>query len=369
MPIDMKVTHLLYSGLGGHGSVFFSLIKADTEKIFDTSVIFCGVEDVRQEYLENCKNLKIPFFAVKKKQGIDLDCYKQIYKAFKKSQPDVIFLHGPSFILPAMMYRWRRKSSARIILRDTQAVHLKSKMDWIWLRIAARYVTKIIFLTDEAKEAVSIKIGKRIIDRTAVIISNGLDLDRYSPADRPLGKKAYITIGMQSRLQRIKDHPTLLRAFALLKEKEKKHSFRLRIAGDGDTMPDLVNLAKQLKIDDDVEFCGMLNETALLDFMLSLDIYVHATMGETMSNSIMQAMACQLPVVASNVWGVNNMIEDGVDGLLYESGDALQLSSILLRLAINPEEASSLGIRARNTAASKYSNKTVFQKYKAALEA
>ena len=155
----------------------------------------------------------------------------------------------------------------------------------------------------------------------------------------------------------------------MLRKKQTNHSFRLRIAGDGDTMPDLVNLAKELGIAEQVEFCGMLNETALLDFMLSLDIYVHATMGETMSNSIMQAMACQLPVVASNVWGVNNMIENGVDGLLYEPGNAEQLSNILLRLADNTEEANHLGATARNIASNKYSNKTVFQRYKATLEA
>ncbi|MBK8495622.1 MAG: glycosyltransferase family 4 protein [Chitinophagaceae bacterium] len=51
-------------------------------------------------------------------------------------------------------------------------------------------------------------------------------------------------------------------------------------------------------------------------FLQSLDIYVHASLGETMSTAIMQAMACKLPIVASDVNGINNMIIHGKTGIL-----------------------------------------------------
>lgn len=360
-----RVTHLLYSGLGGHGSVFFSLVKADEQKLFHTEAVFCGIEEVRAEYVERCRLYQVPFYTIMKKQGIDIASYRKVYRSFKDSAPDVIFLHGPSFILPAIAYA-RKKKHVRIILRDTQAYHLKSRMDWVWLRIAARFVSRIVFLTKEAKEAVLQRIHNKAVKDKAVVIANGLDFNLYSPSGRkPV--QGRITIGMQSRLQSIKDHPTLIRAFALLKSRMPHLSLFLRIAGDGETMNSLVALVKELGIEEHVEFCGMLNEKDLLAFMLSLDIYVHATFGETMSNSIIQAMACGLPIVASNVWGVNNMITDNVNGILFTSGDATMLCDILVRLITEPAETGRLSKRTRETAMAAYSNKMVFEKYKSIL--
>lgn len=361
-----RVIHLLYSGLGGHASVFFSLVKADEQKMFHTEAIFCGIEETRQEYVEKCQLYQVPFYTVIKKRGIDIASYRKVYRNFKNSAPDIIFLHGPSFILPAIAYA-RRKKHVRIVLRDTQAYHLKSRMDWIWLRIAVRFVSCIIFLTKEAKEAVFRRIGNKIAAGKAVIIANGLDFSLYSPSGRK-SITGRITIGMQSRLQPIKDHPTLIRAFSLLKSKMPHLPLYLRIAGDGETMNSLVILSEELGIREYVEFCGMLNEKELLEFMLSLDIYAHATLGETMSNSIIQAMACGLPIVASNVWGVNNMIDDHVNGILYTSGDANMLCDILFRLITNQAEAERISGAAREIAMNRYSNKMVFEKYRNILE-
>ncbi|TXJ25861.1 MAG: glycosyltransferase family 1 protein [Chitinophagaceae bacterium] len=357
-----RVTHLLYSGLGGHGSVFFSLVKADEQKLFHTEAVFCGIEKVRAEYIERCQLYRIPFYSVMKKKGIDIATYRKVYASFRKSAPDIIFLHGPSFILPAIVYKWKKKR-VKIVLRDTQAYHLKSRMDWIWLQIAARFVSNIVFLTEEAKTAILQRIKNKAAAGKAVVIANGLDVDLYSPSGRkPVRDR--LTIGMQSRLQPIKDHPTLIRAFALLKNRMPHLPLFLRIAGDGETMGSLVALVKELAIGDYVEFCGMLNEEDLLEFMLSLDIYVHATFGETMSNSIIQAMACGLPIVASNVWGVNNMIEDNVNGILYASGNEDMLCDSILQLMTNPAEAERLSKQAREVAIAAYSNKTVFEKYR-----
>jgi N-acetylneuraminic acid mutarotase len=63
-----RIVHVLYSGLGGHGSVFFSLAKSDTAKEFSTGAVFCGIEKVREDYVKQCTELHIPFRAVQKNQ-------------------------------------------------------------------------------------------------------------------------------------------------------------------------------------------------------------------------------------------------------------------------------------------------------------
>ena len=122
-----KVVHLLYSGLGGHGSVFFSLVRADKNRIFQTGAVFCGIEKVRSEYVDHCNKLGVPYQAVRKIRGFDPFIFIKLYTAFRKARPDVLFLHGATFILPALLYK-RFHRTMKIIVRDAmqlaQAVHL-----------------------------------------------------------------------------------------------------------------------------------------------------------------------------------------------------------------------------------------------------
>jgi len=357
-----KIVHLLYSGLGGHGSVFFSLVKADKVHEFSTEAVFCGIEKVRSDYVLQCNQLNIPFQAIQKRKGPGPLIYWRLYKAFKRAKPNVLFLHGATFILPAIIYK-KFHPSVKIIVRDTQAHHLKNKREWYWLKLAIRHCSHLVFLTKESFEGVAAKMNSTRLHHKAVIISNGLDTDLYSPvtaADLSSGA----VIGMQSRLQPIKDHPTLLKAFALLLKKYPEKKLRLRIAGDGETRGLLEQLAKELEIDKQVDFCGMLSENDLVEFMHSLNIYAHATFGETMSNSIMQAMSCGLPIIASNVWGVNNMITDNVNGILFTSKDETSLFQTLDSLITDTRLRSRLATQARQYAEDEFSSEKLFKKYK-----
>jgi glycosyltransferase involved in cell wall biosynthesis len=356
-----KIIHLLYSGLGGHGSVFFSLVRADKKKLFHTEAVFCGIEKVRDDYVDQCKQLVVPFRSIRKKRGFDPLVYLRLYNAFKKAKPDILFLHGATFILPAILYK-RFHRSVKIIVRDTQAHHLKSKREWYWLKLAIRHSYYIVFLTKESQEGVIEKMKNFSLQKKTVVIPNGLDTNLYSPEpSRDLALR--IVIGMQSRLQPIKDHPTLLKAFALLIKRYPNRQLVLRIAGDGETRAALERLAEELQIDKQTEFCGMLNEKDLIDFMHSLDIYVHASFGETMSNSIMQAMACGLPVIASDVWGINNMVVNNENGILFTSKDESQLYNCLDILIRDKELRARLAGNARLFAEKEFSSSELFKRY------
>ncbi|MCX6319796.1 MAG: glycosyltransferase family 4 protein [Bacteroidetes bacterium] len=356
-----NIVHVLYSGLGGHGSVFFSLAKADTAKEFNTSAVFCGVEEVREDYLRQCKDLGIPNWSVKKKKGLDLSFYTKTYRAIRATRPDIIFLHSTSYILPALWYKiFHRKT--RIMVRETQAHHLKGKMEWKWLRLSARYADTIVFLTPESRDDAYKAIPLKRFQRIGVVIPNGLDTELYRPAP-PRDTTREWVIGMQSRMQPIKDHATLLKAFAQLVQQTPDIKLTLKIAGDGVTMASTRQLATDLSIAEQVEFAGMLGEHQLLGFMQSLDIYVHATFGETMSNSIMQALACGLPVIASNVWGVNNMISHNSNGLLYESENVNDLVTQINHLIRDTSTRQRLSSSARNFAEEEYALPVLFKKY------
>ncbi|MBK8611218.1 MAG: glycosyltransferase family 4 protein [Chitinophagaceae bacterium] len=196
------------------------------------------------------------------------------------------------------------------------------------------------------------------------VISNGINMDIYTPGNRT--GAGPLVIGMQSRLVRIKDHLTLLKAFAaLLKEEETLGvDLLLKIAGDGDYKEAIVAYAETLGITGKVVFTGMIPEKELVDFLQSLDIYVHATLGETMSTAVMQAMACRLPIVASNVNGINNMITDNETGLLVpaqqEAEMAHAIKAYIQQADLRNRHAQNAFVYAQNH----FSNQKMIESYK-----
>ena len=88
----MKILHIAFSGLGGHGNVFFSMVDADKEKQHQFEIIFFGNEEVRAGYIQKANQRNIPWYFVKKKPGFDFASYRQIENIIRQTMPDIIFL-------------------------------------------------------------------------------------------------------------------------------------------------------------------------------------------------------------------------------------------------------------------------------------
>ena len=361
----MKILHVLYSGLGGHGNVFFSMIKADVNKQMEYHALFYGIEDVKSEYIEQCDENNIQYFFAKKKRGIDIHYYWLILKYIKKTKADIVFLHGSAYILPAKIASFFSKKKCRIIIRETQANHLKTKTQWITLSFAMLLADKIVCLTKEFNGQIREKMKYLYKNEKVMIIPNGIDLEVFKPTEGKLDTNEF-NIGMQSRIINIKDHITLLKAFATVKKSEgaKGKILTLTIAGDGELKEELIRLSEELAINDAVIFTGILEEKDLIDFLQTLDLYIHASLGETMSTAIMQAMACRLPIIASDVDGINNMITKSVTGILVPVKDELLLAEAIIDCIKNPVMTKSLAENAYQHALNNFSHQTMFAEYK-----
>lgn len=360
----MKILHVLYSGLGGHGNVFFSMVKGDVNKEMEYEALFYGIENIREEYLEQCAKNKIKFYSAKKKPGLDISYYKQILHHIKSSDADIVFLHGSAYVLPAKIASYFSKKKYKIIVRETQANHLKTTVQWLTLSIAMQLADKIVCLTNEFNEQVKKKIRSLYRCKKVTIIPNGIDLALYKPTEKNKNNTVF-NIGMQSRIVNIKDHTTLLKAFALVKKQEDKRGKKLtlKIAGDGELKKELIKLSEELKINNDVIFTGMLNEQDLITFLQSLDVYIHASLGETMSTAIMQAMACALPVIASDVSGINNMLAADVTGILVPPKNEFLLADAIINCIRTPTFRQSLSQKAYAYAVTNFSNQAMFKAY------
>ncbi len=360
----MKVLHVLYSGLGGHGNVFFSMVDADTNGEFGFEALFNGIEDVKAEYIERCTAKNIPWHFIKKRPGLDIPYFARLYRQIKKARPEIIFLHGGAAALPARLAKITGTGIQKIIVRETQANHLKTRIDWVYLATAMLVADKMVYLSDAYRQQVKAKLKWLYSEKRSVVIPNGINLLTYGKTTKA-HDATRIVIGMQSRLIAIKDHLTLLDAFAILLKNERPLTLQLQIAGDGAFKKTLEVHAADLQITQHVIFTGMLEEKELVHFLQQLDIYVHASLGETMSTAIMQAMACGKPIIASDVPGIDNMIEHGVTGILIPPKNALAMANAMEQLINNPQQAGKLADNAFTFAETNYSGKKMLDNYKA----
>ncbi|OLB98577.1 MAG: hypothetical protein AUH30_07440 [Candidatus Rokubacteria bacterium 13_1_40CM_68_15] len=164
-----------------------------------------------------------------------------------------------------------------------------------------------------------------------LVIPNGVDTQRFSPAGRPEGRQALdasddtIVIGTVGRLNGIKDYPTLLTAFAEVAR--RADHVTLVFIGDGPQRAALEAMATALGIHARVRFLG--ERTDVPRLCAGLDVFVLPSIAEGMSNTLLEAMAAGRPVVATGVGGNPELVEDGVTGTIIPAGDPAALTKAI----------------------------------------
>jgi glycosyltransferase involved in cell wall biosynthesis len=360
----LKLVQIVFSGLGGHSSVGFSLIDADLGRKYSHTVIFYGIEEVSEGYKNKCDEMGIDYFFVKKQAGLDIHSQKQIISLLKKIEPDIILLHAISIILPVSYYCLFHKT--RLISVEHQSNELKTKKDWILSLLIMALSEKTVYLTGLYRAQVKKKLGFVFRSKKSKVINNGINTAVFNAVNDNTGidERQDKAIGMLSRFTENKDHLVLLEAFdLLLKKNDNRFKIKLLLAGDGVTKTNLLEKVAQLNLQDDVVFCGRLSEEESAIFLNKINLYVHASLGETMSTAIMQAMACKKPVIASDVTGINNMLINGQTGLLVAAGNPQALADAMWKLLDEKALADMLANNALEFAKNNFTNTIMFNRY------
>jgi L-malate glycosyltransferase len=180
------------------------------------------------------------------------------------------------------------------------------------------------------------------------VIPNGIAADRFRPTSRVQPVQTIVTV---ANLRREKAHDVLLRAAALLVPTHG--NLRFVIAGEGPCASALRALAASLRLDGHVEFLGHVTDVPAL--LGRADAFVLPSLTEAFPNAAMEAMAAGLPVVASAVGGLLDLIDHGHTGLLAPAGDPSALAAAISTLVSDPVRAARLGAAAREHVASRYS--------------
>lgn len=356
-----KVVQILYGGLGGHASVAFSLIEGDRQKEFEHRLLFFGIEELTAEYRERCDKNGITFQSIVKKGKLPLNDWRKVYKCLSDWQPDVIVLHSTTLIFPMVLFHKLKK--CRLIFVEHTPNHIKSRNEWLASRWGMRFADKVVFLTDVYRVEMVKALGAKYRKEKVTVIPNGIDVALFSP-DETGEAQAQRDIGMIGRFSITKNQEELIDCFHQLVSNGQLADWKLHLAGDGTSLAPLKEKVKQYKLQDRVLFYGNIREDQIVSFLRKIRIYVHATKGETMSTAIMQAMACGLPVIGTNVAGVSNMIDDGNTGLLYQSSGEPGLAQCLIAVIENDPLRLNLARNARSYALEHYSLEKMFMRYK-----
>ena len=183
-----------------------------------------------------------------------------------------------------------------------------------------------------------------------VVIQNGVDLARFSPASRPRHRSDEVTIGTLANLRPEKGLTHLVRAAALVRDRHPRH--RLVIWGEGPLRADLERLIRELGLSDTVELRGTTTEPEAA--LRELDIFVLPSLSEACSNALLQAMATGRAVVATRVGGNAALVADEMTGLLVPPADAGALAAAIVKLIEHPALAAALAARARRRVQSEF---------------
>jgi sugar transferase (PEP-CTERM/EpsH1 system associated) len=201
-----------------------------------------------------------------------------------------------------------------------------------------------------------IRVKKRITQ-----IYNGIDTEKYHPSKSPgfirseLGLAQDVPlVGIVARLDPIKDHRTLFRAFKIVQA--TRPEARLIVIGDAPER-------KSLESDNEKGVIFLGNRSDVPDILQSIDVFALPSLNEGISNTILEAMATALPVVATRVGGNTELVEDGYTGVLVGPGDSDSIADAILRYLNDENLRVKHGRAGRQTVLKHFSVQEMVQSY------
>jgi len=206
---------------------------------------------------------------------------------------------------------------------------------------------------------VSINIFKAII--------NGVNVNKFAPNSEQRNsvreelnlKEENILVGSVGRLVEVKNYPSLIRAFAIVIQKQPKA--RLALAGDGPERKLLEALIEELGLKHKVFLMGRREDVPSV--MNAYDIFVLPSFREGLSNTILEAMSSALPVVVTNVGGSPEIVIENKTGHLFEVSQSSQLADLLDSLMTDRKKLQTMSEDARKHVVENYSLETMVNNY------
>lgn len=229
----------------------------------------------------------------------------------------------------------------------------------------ARLATRVVAVNESI--AADVQGRWKLPTSRIVCVPNGVDLGRFKPRSErgpDTGRDAdEFVIGTIARFDAIKNLPCLIRAFERLVQAQPQLKVRLVLVGAGPELEALSQQARQGAAASKIDFVG---ETATPEqWYPRFDLFANTSHSEGMSNSVLEAMACGVPIVASAIAGNLCWLHDGSNALFFPSDDDAALAAHMQRFATEPGLAQRMGAENLRRVHAEYDNSMFLQRYDA----
>ena len=344
------IAHIVGSlNFGGAERFVIDLCSSQRNRGYNPTIISLGA--TTDPLIPEAKDQQIPVNVIKGgRTG------KQLKLLLKLNHFDVLHIHSPhalkflALLLPIL-------SKKKIIYTRHGAAPLKAKK---WKRLhkfARKYIDALSFVSEEAMSNFQdVHQWKKL---PILVVDNGVNLTDITPSSFDQ-KSDKIRLGSVGRMVPLKNQIGLLKAVKNLSPLDRQ-KIEVHFFGDGDCFADLKCFHDQHLLDTKVVFHGMVRERDLI--YKSFDVLLVTSETEGLSIAIIEAMAYQRAIIATNVGGNPRLVENQATGWLVPYDDSKELAKCIQQLINNPSLISEMGLNGMNKVHSKFSIDASADKY------
>lgn len=354
----IRILHIIASPvIGGAEKLLLTLSKNLDRNKFDVVLgIFIHAKHSTNLIWKEAAKLGLTLEPIRIRNVYGLTQVLDLYGVIKKHRPDVIHTHGyKTNILGFVMARAFRLP---IVTTFHGWLHSQNPTTKLFFRASIKlllYFDLVITVSDQIKTAL-VEMGvpskKMTTVRNIPAIEAGIySLEKNAFRDEigmPPGSKA---VGFVGRLEHVKGCYQFIHAISIVAKRDPDVCFV--IVGEGSERQSLERESKELGLENRVYFCGFRDDMASV--FRALDLYVLPSLSEGVPLTLLEAMFYGVPVVATRVGGVPEVIRHGVNGMLAPPNDTQALAETMVDSLTNQEETTKRVVEAKQKIDKEYS--------------
>lgn len=366
------IVHVVYRfAVGGLENGVVNLINRLPARSWRHAIL--SLTEIDEGFASRIVRDDVPQIALRKHPGHLWRRYPGIAAIMRELRPAIVHTRNLA-ALEAVVPAWAARVPVRVHGEHGRDVHDLdgSSRRYQWVRRAFRpFVTAYVALSPDLEHYLCERVG--VPPAKVVQIYNGVDTARFAPARsgrRPIegcpfqGSGDWL-VGTVGRMEAVKDQTNLARAFvrALRLHPGGRQRMRLVLVGDGSLRPRVEAILDEAGARELAWFAG--ERSDVVPLLQGLDCFVLPSLAEGVSNTILEAMACGLPVVATRVGANGELVEGGVTGSLVPAADSDALAGAIVAYFADAALAARHGAAARLRAVGRFSLERMVERYDA----
>lgn len=346
------VAHLIYQlGTGGLENGLVNIINRSPAGRYRHAIVCLTTSE---PFAQRITAPDVEVIELRKRPGTDLAAYRRLRRELKRLAPAIVHSRNLAALEAQLATLWMPG------LRRVHGEHGRDIFDlegrnprYRLLRQSLRgMIHRYVAVSEDLSRWLQRDI--RVAPQRVRQIYNGVDRQRFHPGMPPPGllppgfmpREGGILLGAVGRLAAVKNHASILRALARLFDRAPglRERLRLVLVGDGPLTDELQQRVVDLGLERQVLLAGERED--IPDLLRAMDVFLQPSLGEGVSNTVLEAMATALPVIATRVGGNPELVKEGVTGFLVPVDDDAALADTIARAVASPSLAD-MGQRGR----------------------